>query len=129
MTYSKSTRPTRLSLSFSQDDIAIEASEDGSYTVVTVREGEGESTGNGQTYTVHAGQRATFSGTDRLNADVEQIGDPDDFDRWSDGRDRRFDDSRSARYVSPDVVGSEDLDEYGDWQPEPRVRQRLVSAR
>jgi len=95
----------------------IEASEDGSRTIVTVRDGEGESTGNGQTYTVHAGQRATFSGTDRLNADVEQVGDPDDFDRWSDGRNRRFDDSRSARYVSPDVVGSQDLDEYGDWQP------------
>src|SRR5258705_9150019 len=30
----------------------VEASEDGTYTVVTVREGSGESTGNGQTYTV-----------------------------------------------------------------------------
>ena len=104
---------------FQPGQYRIEASEDGTNTVVTVREGEGESTGNGQTYTVHAGQRATFSGTDRLNADVEQVGDPDDFDRWSDGRDRRFDDSRSARYVSPDVVGSQDLDEYGDWQPNP----------
>src|SRR5579872_503509 len=97
----------------------VEASEDGSNTVVTVRQGQGESTGNGQTYTVHEGQRATFSGTDRLNADVEQVGAPDSFDEWSDGRDRRFDDSRSARYVSPEVVGSQDLDEYGDWQPSP----------
>jgi hypothetical protein len=104
---------------FQPGQYRIEASEDGSRTVVTVRDGEGESTGNGQTYTLHAGQRATFSGTDRLNADVEQVGDPDDFDRWSEGRDRRFDDSRSARYVSPDVVGSQDLDEYGDWQPNP----------
>lgn len=40
----------------------VEASEDGSYTVVSIREGEGESTGNGQTYTVHAGQRATSRG-------------------------------------------------------------------
>ena len=97
----------------------IEASEDGSRTIITVRDGEGESTGNGQTYNVHPGQRVTFSGTDRLNADFEQVGDPDDFDRWSDDRDRRFDDSRSARYVSPDVVGAQDLDEYGDWQPNP----------
>src|SRR5712675_990128 len=51
----------------------IEASEDGSYTVVTVREGEREATGNGQTYKIHAGQRATFNGSDSLNADVEQI--------------------------------------------------------
>ena len=97
----------------------IQASEDGSNTIITVRDGEGESTGNGQSYNVHPGQRVTFSGTDRLNADFAQVGDPDDFDRWSDGRDRRFDDSRSSRYVSPDVVGAQDLDDYGDWQPNP----------
>jgi len=56
----------------------VEASEDGSYTVVSLREGEGESTGNGQTYTLHSGQRWTFEGTDRLNAQVEDLGSPDD---------------------------------------------------
>jgi hypothetical protein len=96
----------------------IEASEDGTYTVITVREGEGESSGNDQSYTVHQGQRATFSGTDRLRADVEQAGDNlDDFDQWSYRRDHRFDESASARYVSREVVGSEDLDDYGDWHP------------
>ncbi len=96
----------------------VEASEDGSYSVVSIREGEGESTGNGQTYTVRAGQRVTFDGTDSLNAQVEDLGRPDDFDTWSDGRYRRYEDSRSARYVSPDVVGYEDLDDNGDWRPE-----------
>lgn len=74
----------------------VEASENGDYTVVTIRQGAGESTGNGQTYTLHAGQRTTFSGTNSLNAEVEQIGGADDFDNWSDSRDRRYDDSRSA---------------------------------
>jgi hypothetical protein len=97
----------------------VEASEDGSYTVVSIRDGEGESTGNGETYTLHAGQRATFEGTDMLNAQVEDLGGPDDFDNWSDGRYRRYEDSRSARYVSQDVVGYEDLDDNGDWQAEP----------
>ena len=96
----------------------VEASEDGTYSVVSIRQGEGESTGNGQTYTVRAGQRVTFDGTDSLNAQVEDIGDPDDFDTWSDGRYRRYEDSRSGRYVSPDVVGYEDLDDSGDWRPE-----------
>jgi len=96
----------------------VEASEDGSYTVVSIRQGEGESTGNGETYTLHAGQRATFDGTDALNAQVEDLGGPDDFDNWSDGRYQRYENSRSARYVSPDVVGYEDLDENGDWRPE-----------
>ncbi|HWZ81966.1 MAG TPA: DUF6600 domain-containing protein [Terriglobales bacterium] len=97
----------------------IDASDDGTYTVVSVRNGEGESTGNGQTYTLHAGQRGTFSGTDSLNAEVVDIGGPDQFDNWVLTRDRRYDDSRSARYVSPDVVGYEDLDEYGDWRDDP----------
>jgi hypothetical protein len=96
----------------------VEASEDGTYTVVSIREGEGESTGNGQTYTLHAGQRATFDGTDTLNAQVENLGGPDDFDNWSDGRYHRYESSRSARYVSHDVVGYEDLDDNGDWRPE-----------
>src|SRR5713226_5169893 len=94
----------------------VEASEDGTYTVVSLREGEGEATGNGQTYTIHAGQRATFSGTDSLNADVENIGGPDQFDGWTDGRDHRWENSRSSRYLSRDVVGYEDLDDNGDWR-------------
>ena len=97
----------------------IETSENGDYTVVTIWQGAGESTGNGQTYTLHAGQRTTFSGTTSLNAETEQIGNPDDFDRWSEDRERRYDDSPSARYCSRDVVGFEDLDQYGQWQPYP----------
>ena len=97
----------------------VESSENGDYTVVTIRQGEGESTGNGQSYTIHQGQRVTFRGTNSLNADVEQIGDQDDFDRWSDDREQRYEDSPSARYCSRQVVGFEDLDEYGDWRPAP----------
>src|ERR1035438_1834541 len=58
----------------------VEASEDGIYSVVSIREGGGESTGNGQTYTLHAGQRGTFSGTDSLNAEVIDVGGRDQFD-------------------------------------------------
>jgi hypothetical protein len=93
----------------------VEASENGDYTVVTIRQGAGESTGNGQSYTLHAGQRTTFSGTTSLNAEVAQIGSPDDFDNWSDARYRRYDDSPSARYCSRDMVGLYDLDDNGDW--------------
>ena len=94
----------------------VEASEDGTYSVVSIREGGGESTGNGRTYTLHAGQRGTFGGTDSLNAEVIDIGGRDQFDNWAYNRDRRYDESRSARYVSHDVVGYEDLDDYGDWR-------------
>src|SRR6266436_3796210 len=94
----------------------VEASEDGTYTVATIPDGEGQATGNGQTYTLHAGQRVTFSGTDSLNAEVVDIGGPDQFDNWAYNRDHRYDNSRSARYLSHDVVGYEDLDDNGDWR-------------
>jgi hypothetical protein len=94
----------------------VEASADGSYTVISVRAGEGEATGNGQTFTLRGGQRGTFSGTDSLYANVEPIYDPDEFDTWSEGRDHRYDYSRSAQYLSRDVVGYDDLDDYGDWR-------------
>ena len=94
----------------------IEASEDGNTSVVTIRDGAGEATGDGRTYTIHAGQRTTFTGITPLNAEVEQIASPDDFDEWSYSRESRYENSRSARYCSREVVGYEDLDDYGDWQ-------------
>jgi hypothetical protein len=94
----------------------VAASEDGTHTVVSVREGGGQSTGNGQTYTLHAGQSGTFSGSDSLNADVVDIRGPDQFDNWAYQRDHSYEQSRSAQYVSHDVVGYEDLDQYGDWR-------------
>ncbi len=97
----------------------ISVNENGDTTVISVIGGDGEVTGGGQAYSVHAEQTATFVGTDQLDADVEQIGGPDDFDQWCAERDVREDRSASARYVSPDVVGYEDLDEYGGWRPVP----------
>jgi hypothetical protein len=97
----------------------ITVSESGDTTVVSVLGGEGEVTGGGQAYSVHANQTATFTGTDQLDADVQDFGGYDDFDHWCSDRDRREDRSSSARYVSPDVIGYEDLDDYGGWRPTP----------
>jgi hypothetical protein len=94
----------------------VEASADGTYTVISVRAGAGAATGSGQTFALRGGQRGTFSGTDSLYADVEPIYDPDEFDTWCEGRDHRYDFSRSAQYLSHDVVGYDDLDDYGDWR-------------
>src|SRR5271156_4262166 len=65
----------------------VEASADGSYTVVSVRVGEGQATGGGETFDLRAGQRGTFSGTDALTANVEPIYPFDPFDNWSEDRD------------------------------------------
>ena len=108
--------PNQAFTAFQPGHYRLEVSPDGSYTAISVREGEGEATGNGQTYTLRGGQRGTFSGTDSLDAEVIPIYGPDDFDTWCEGRDHRYDYSRSAQYLSHDVVGYEDLDDYGDWR-------------
>jgi hypothetical protein len=98
----------------------INVNEAGDTTFVTVRDGEGEVTGGGSAYTIHARETGTFAGTDQLDADIQRFGnDNDDFDRWSRDRDRREDRSQSSRYVSSDVIGYEDLDDNGGWRPVP----------
>jgi len=93
----------------------IDVNGDGSETDTTVWHGRGEVTGGGSTYMVVAGQYARFSGADQLNHDIEQIPGSDDFDNWAFSRDEREDHSESANYISPEMTGSEDLDDNGNW--------------
>ncbi len=98
----------------------INVNEAGDTTFVTVRDGEGEVTGGGSAYTIHARETGTFAGIDQLDADIQRFGNgDDDFDRWSRDRDRREDRSQSSRYVSSDVIGYEDLDDNGGWRQVP----------
>lgn len=98
----------------------INVNEAGDATIVTVRDGQGEVTGGGSAYTVHAREEGVFNGTDELDADIERIRENEgDFDQWCSERDLRDDHSVSSRYVSDDVVGYEDLDEYGGWRMVP----------
>lgn len=98
----------------------INVNEAGDSTVVLVRDGQGEVTGGGSAYTIHPRDIATFTGTDQIDADVESWDNSgDDFDDWCSDRDRRTEHSVSARYVSDDVIGYEDLDESGGWRPVP----------
>jgi hypothetical protein len=99
----------------------INVNEGGDATIIKVRGGEGEITGGGSAFTIHAQEVGTFNGTDQLTADIEsyQNDDDDDFDAWCADRDRHEDLSQSARYVSPDVIGYQDLDGNGDWRPVP----------
>ncbi|HKM65566.1 MAG TPA: DUF6600 domain-containing protein [Candidatus Acidoferrum sp.] len=97
----------------------INVNEAGDTTVINVPDGEGEITGGGSAYTIHPGEEGIFTGTDSLNADMEQAVDEDDFDHWSDERDLREEHAVARRYVSDDVIGYEDLDDYGGWRPVP----------
>jgi len=97
-------------------DYRIDVDPNGNATIVRVRSGEGEAWGEGAAYVVGAGQQYTFQGEGLRDYFVDSLPPPDEFDRWSLDRNRREDAAVSARYVSPDVVGYSDLDEYGTWR-------------
>jgi len=97
----------------------VDVDPNGNSTIVTVRAGEGEATGGGSDYHMDTGEEATFTGTDTLTYDGGQAGGPDDFDNWCGSRDDREERSQSAHYVSRDVIGYDDLDDYGDWRSVP----------
>ncbi len=97
----------------------LNVNEAGDTTIIDVRDGNGEVTGGGSAFTVHPDQQGVFTGTDSLDADIEPLPGPDDFDSWCDERDLREDHSAARRYVSDDVIGYEDLDEYGGWRNVP----------
>jgi hypothetical protein len=97
----------------------IDVNENGDGTRVTAIRGEGQVTANGQTYTIHAGERGEFNGSDNVTYMIAAAPAPDDFDQWANSRDLRDDNSESSQYVSRDVPGYSDLDENGSWNEEP----------
>ena len=97
----------------------INVNEAGDTTVINVSEGAGEVTGGGSAYSIHPGEQGIFTGIDSLNADMEGADEGDDFDRWCTQRDYREEHAVARRYVSDDVIGYEDLDDYGGWRQVP----------
>ncbi len=101
----------------------LEVNANGGATVVKVSSGMLEARGSAdQSFVVRAQQAATLTGTERLAFSTGTLGAPDSFDEWSLERDQRIEralSTDSAKYVSGDVVGYEDLDSYGTWRSEP----------
>src|SRR6266852_3732194 len=97
----------------------VDVNENGDSARVTVIRGEGEVTAGGKTYEVHASERAEFNGTDNIQYNIEKAPGPDGLDRWASERDLKEDNSVSGKYVSRDMPGYSDLDDYGDWRDEP----------
>ena len=110
-------------LSFVPDragDYRIMTDPNGDSTIIVVRQGSGAVTaGGGNSWQLRAGQQYSFNGADRVSYDAYAAPRNDDFDNWCTSRNQREDNSPSARYVSRDVDGYYDLDQYGDWDSDP----------
>jgi hypothetical protein len=87
---------------------------------LTVYNGQALYEGPRSALTVNSGQRAEFW-IDAKDAAQYSITEPqrDTFAAWNGDRDRSDDRSVSARYVSPEMTGVEDLDRHGRWEQNP----------
>ncbi len=102
-------------------DYRINAADTGDFTALDVRKGAAQVTGTRMAFKVTAGSEAEISGAgDNLSYDFYDLPSADAFDNWSRMRDWRVARARSARYVSPELTGYEDLDANGSWVQDPQ---------
>ena len=87
-------------------------------TRVVAQSGGGTIYGDGVSMALGSPQQGNFSGAGLTPA---APGAPlqDSFDAWAAERDRREDQSVSARYIPRETIGYQQLDDYGDWQQDP----------
>ncbi len=91
----------------------IDVRPDADVTTLIVREGEAELSGSQSSVQVRRGEVVEFVDGGQSYG-YYSLGRDDDFDRFYLARIAR-DDRRVPRYVSVDMTGYEDLDEYGTW--------------
>lgn len=98
----------------------VDIGADGRSATVTALQGGAVVFGaNGAQQDVLAGRRYRFDDDSLREVAIGDMPGGDAFDAWCDDRDRRYTDAMSTRYVSTEVVGAEDLDNYGEWTDEP----------
>lgn len=83
---------------------------------ISVYHGAVEISGEGVSQQLGTGQAVRLAGQNPVELESIPLPPPDDFDRWSEERDRRLTSSRSREYVSPATPGLDDLDSYGRWE-------------
>jgi hypothetical protein len=118
-------RPSTASVELNTPSVSVRPSKEGSFritvneageTELTAREGDVEVFTPKGTQWVYAGQTMMARGT-ASDPEFQMVSaiPYDDWDRWSDSRDRGLLQSTSDQYVPPGVYGAEDLDAAGTW--------------
>jgi hypothetical protein len=103
----------------------VDVNEAGDSSTVTVRQGEVDVAAGGSAFPLRREQSAVLAGAggpggpDAPQPAVRNAVGIDDFEDWCLTRDRRADNAQAVRYVSPDMIGYEDLDANGTWEMAP----------
>jgi hypothetical protein len=98
-------------------DIRVDSFPQDDTTVVTVSSGAVEVTGQNLDQQLGPNQSMRLSGSNPVYAEQVQLLPPDGLDQFDQQREQRRQRSYAYQYVSPDMIGAADLDDYGDWQP------------
>jgi hypothetical protein len=96
-------------------DYRMDVDENG-FTRVAVRSGSATVAAGGGQIPLNAGEGIDVEGIDAPRYDIVALARPDAWDQWVSQRDDRRTRARSYRYVSADIVGGDDLDQYGRWE-------------
>jgi hypothetical protein len=110
----------------SPGEFRVDVAPDGNSTTVTLRSGTANLYGDGGVFQMTAGQQVTFIGVNLQQQAGGPAPGPDAFDQWVISRDRLEDGSASARYVSREIPGYEDLDANGTWRSDPNYGEVWV---
>jgi hypothetical protein len=110
----------------SPGEFRVDVAPDGNSTTVTLRSGTANLYGDGGVFQMTAGQQVTFIGVNLQQQAGGPAPAPDAFDQWIIARDRSEDASASARYVSREIPGYEDLDANGTWRSDPNYGEVWV---
>ena len=99
-------------------DYRVDVDDDGN-TRVQVRRGRAMAAAGGGQVALSAGDEMDIEGTERPRYDIVALPRPDGWDQWVAQRDQQLAQARSYAYVTADIAGVEDLDQYGRWQQIP----------
>ena len=92
----------------------------GQSTAVTVFAGNAVVFGENDAHQdVVAGRRYRFDNAALQVVRISDIAGGDAFDAWCSDRDRHDNGALAQQYVASDVVGADDLDDYGNWNDDP----------
>ena len=108
--------PTLAFVATMPGEYRIDIAPDGSSTMVTVFDGDGDVYGeDGASYNVRAGNSYRFNDSALRDYEILDLPRADDFDNWVHSRQRQYSRAESSRYVADDMIGIADLDAAGSW--------------
>ena len=96
--------------------LRVDAERQPNTTVISLFGGAARFEGPGTKFSLRAGNRVEVADGNIRMSDTRAGDYTDEFDHWSVARDQRDDTSVSARYLSPEVTGYEELDRNGTWR-------------